>query len=80
MPPEKLLTQREFDSWRSDDQKLKERILDHIETQSQLNLEMEGRMSKVEAGDEKNKRVSWTSLAIAVITGVATVLAALFGG
>lgn len=79
-PPEKLLTQREFDAWREDDRALKERILDYMDQQDNLNRESEGRISTLEAGCDKNKKVGWISMAIALITGMATVLAAMYGG
>lgn len=81
------LSQREFDTWRQvADQSHEEtnrkldRILDHVESQHDLNRVTEGRLSKLEVGSGKQKRVGWTSMVIALITGVATVLASLFGG
>lgn len=68
------LSQREFDTWREGDAEFKARVLGHLETQHELNLRMEGRISTVEAQQEKcaesvSRRTTWISAIVASVSG-----------
>ena len=74
------LSQQEFERWCETDQFFKERVLDHIDAQNDRNIATEGRVSSLETQTGKNAKVSWVSIVIAVIGGIATVLSAMLGG
>lgn len=73
------LSQREFDSWRKTDDEFKRRVLDHVDDQTKRNLEIEGRMTSVESGELRNKRVSISSVVAAIITAALAALSTYAG-
>lgn len=70
------LTQREFDAWREGDAEFKRRVLDHIEKQHDRNIEVESRLTAVEGGEQRNKRVSVGSVVAAIVTAALTAFTA----
>jgi hypothetical protein len=70
------LDQNEFDRWVADDRLFKQRVLDHMDSVSTLHLATEGRLSKLESGQdectrEATKRSAWiSSIVSAIISGV----------
>ena len=68
------LTQREFDLWREGDDTFKHVMRGFINTQTALNLSVQGRLSTVEAEQEEckeftNRRATWISGVVAAIIG-----------
>lgn len=77
------LEQREFDTWKQGDDQFKQEIRRYIEVQTQMNLDMEGRVSKVEAkitevSEGHGRRTTWISGVVSAIVGA--VVGALSGG
>ena len=73
---EKALSQREFDTWRATDTAFKAQMLAHMTVQSEINLDVEGRLSAVQASQDDcentvKRRTTWiASLVSAVVGGI----------
>lgn len=74
------LSQQEFERWCEGDWSFKERVLNHIETQYARNILVEGRVSTLEEKTAKVNKVSWVSIAVAIIGALGTMLSAVLGG
>lgn len=67
---DKLLSQREFDTWRESDAEFKNRVLGHIETQTVDNLRTENRLSTLESDKEHSLRQhGWVNNMVAAVIG-----------
>ena len=68
------LTQREFDTWRQEDHAFKSELRGFMTTQTTINLDVEGRVSTVEAKQEDceettNRRATWVSAVVSAVIG-----------
>ena len=71
------LTQREFDTWRESDAELKRQIISHMEKQTEINLNVEGRLTVVEVEQKDcrakvSRRSTFISGIVAAIVGSIT--------
>ena len=48
------LSQREFDTWRESDETFKRQLTDYMQAQTELNLDVQGRVSSLEAHKGKS--------------------------
>ena len=66
------LSQREFDTWREGDTAFKQQMLEHMETQTTLNRQVEGRLSVVETqqGKSATKSATISTVVSAIVSGV----------
>lgn len=76
-----LLSQREFDTWREEDRAFKADMRSFIEIQTRMNLDIEGRLSTVQAKQNEcesstNRRATWVSAVVSALIGA---LATAFG-
>ena len=82
MSSEHALTQREFDTWREEDAAFKIELRSHIAAQALVNLDVEGRVSTIEANVVKaemsgSRRTTWLS---AIVSAIVSGLVGLFVG
>ena len=82
MSSEQALTQREFDTWRQGDDAFKQQVLTHLQQQASVNLDVEGRVSTMEANVAKveasgSRRTTWLS---AIVSAIVSGLVGLFVG
>lgn len=68
------LEQREFDTWRRADDQFKQDMRRYLETQTAMNLDIEGRLSTVEADAKEaseghGRRTTWISAVVSAIIG-----------
>ena len=79
------LNKEDFYQWTIDDRDFKNRVLDHIETQAQLNRVSGERFATLEAkqaecAHDASKQSLWISTVVsAVITGLFTALSSVLG-
>lgn len=71
------LSQREFDTWRYEDHIFKTDMRAFMTTQTQINLNVENRVSTIEATQDAceattNRRATWVSAITSAIIGAAT--------
>ena len=70
------LTHREFDLWRDGHDRKIDRLVHHIDMQEALNLRVESRVSVLEAGESKNKRITIGTVVTVVTTAIIAALSA----
>lgn len=67
---EKLLSQREFDTWRESDAEFKEQVLGHIKTQTVDNLRTENRLTTLESDKAHALRQhGWVANVVSALIG-----------
>ena len=73
------LSQREFDTWRESDETFKRQLTDYMQTQTELNLNIQGRVSGLEAHrDKSDTRTGIISSIVSAVVGA--VVGAISGG
>jgi len=70
------LTQREFEYWRDGHDRKIDRLVHHIDMQESLNLRVESRVSVLEAGESKNKRITIGTVVTVITTAIVAALSA----
>lgn len=68
------LSQREFDTWRGEHDKKIDVLVGFIKDQTAINLDVEGRVSDVEArqaecAESVSRRTTWISAVVAAVVG-----------
>jgi hypothetical protein len=82
MTPPSFISHREFDAWRQSHDAKVDRILDHLERQTERNLAVEGRVTALEVNQLNAGKLSakisgaMGAIVAAIVTGIFALLSA----